>query len=379
MNDRLRLKSCKYFMVLIVCLGMEEIALSAPQSKSEDLSTHPVYSGYNFGKEEKVIDFATQPLAAPLGVIVEVMKRDRILREQLKSKGKEIRFHPFFKGADGNHFMKRGLVEIAITGDTPAITLAATYDIVIPALVKQGHTSLIAKRQMQIIELKGKRIGYSFGSTAHYGLQIALYTAGMKESDVVMVPMEINELSEAIEKNRVDAITAWEPIPIALLARHPEYVILQQFINTNYLCLTRAFATHYPEETSLLLASFVRALRWMKMDGKNLRMAAAWSLNAIEKFQNKPSEVTMEQLAAITRSQALPIAEAPYIPLKDFDEKGMFSKSFNFLKSQGLIAASVPWDKIKASLNRGMMAEVLSKPVKYKLGKFDYERGNDLK
>jgi len=64
MNDRFKFKSCIYFVVLIACLGMEDIALSAPQTKSKDLSTHPVYSGYNFGKEEKVIDFATQPLAS---------------------------------------------------------------------------------------------------------------------------------------------------------------------------------------------------------------------------------------------------------------------------------------------------------------------------
>jgi ABC-type nitrate/sulfonate/bicarbonate transport system substrate-binding protein len=379
MTDKLRFKTRIYFLVFIVFLGTASLALSAPQGKPGDLSNHPVYSGYPFGSDEKVIDFATQPLAAPLGVIVEAMKRDRILRGQLKSKGKELRFHAFLKGADGNYFMKRGLVEIAVTGDTPVITLAATYDLVIPALVKQGHTSLIAKRQMQISELKGRRIGYSFGSTAHYGLLIALYASKLKESDVVLVPLEIDELSEALERDRVDAITAWEPIPMALLAKHPEYAILQQFINTNYLCLTRAFAKRHPEETSWLLASFVRALRWMKRDEKNLLRAAAWNMKDREKFQNKPSDVTLEQLATITRSQALPLSDAPYIPLKDLKDDGMFFKSFEFLKSQGVIVASAPWDKIKASLDRKMLAEVLSRPVKYKLDKFDYDPGNGLK
>jgi hypothetical protein len=210
-------------------------------------------------------------------------------------------------------------------------------------------------------------------------LLTALYAAGMKESDIVLVPLEINALSAALESERVDAITAWDPISTALLAKHPDYAILQQFINTSYLCFSRAFATRHPEETELLLASFLRALRWMRMGEENLLMAAAWNLNAQKEFQHRPSDVTVAQLAAITRSQSLPIAEAPYIPLKDFDENGMFHKSFNFLKSHDLIAAPVPWEKIKASLDRGMVAEVLSKPVKYNLDKFDYEMGTDLK
>ncbi len=348
---------------------------SKSSAEPEDLFKHPLYSKYNFGKEESIIDFATQPLAAPLGVVVEVMKRDNILAEQLKSKGREIRFHSFFKGADANFFIKQGLVEVAITGDTPTITLSATYDIVVAALVKQGHSSLIAKKQMEIKQLKGKRIGYSFGSTAHYGLLLGLYAAGMSESDVTMVPMEIDMLAEAIETDKVDAISAWEPIPMSLLARHPDYVVLQQFMNSSYMCFTKAFINRNPEETSWILASFLRSLRWMKMNEKNTVQAAEWNWKARSEFQNKPSEVTVEQLTVITRNQALSIAEAPYIPIKDFKEEGMFYKSLNFLKSQKLIQASVPWKKVKDSLDRDLMASVLSNPVKYRLDEFDYKPG----
>ncbi|MDZ4163559.1 MAG: hypothetical protein U1C55_00360 [Smithellaceae bacterium] len=168
MNGKFRLKSSMYFMVFIACLGMEGIALSASQSKAEDLSTHPVYSGYNFGKDEKVIDFGTQPLASTMGVITELMKRDGILRGELKGRGSEIRFHPFYKGADINFFVRNGEIEVATLGDAPAIAIASSYDAILVALVKQGYSSLIARERMLINELKGRKVGYTAGSTAHY-------------------------------------------------------------------------------------------------------------------------------------------------------------------------------------------------------------------
>jgi ABC-type taurine transport system substrate-binding protein len=360
------------FIVLLAFLFAEAVAFSTSSDKSEDLSKHPVYSGYNFGKEDHVIDFATQPLASTMGVITELMRRDRILGAELKGQGIELRFHPFYKGVDINFFVRRGDIEIATLGDTPAITIASTYDAILAALTKQGYSSLIARKEMQITELKGRKIGYPAGSTAHFNLLIALYTAGMKESDVVHVAMEVNELPGAIEKGIIDAFSAWEPIPSAVLAKHREYAVVQKFLNSSYLAFTKSFVINHHGETALLMASYLRALRWMKKDEKNLFMAATWQQNALLKFQKKPSDSTVEQVSEILKREVLQIAEAPYIPLNDFDKNGNIFKAFEFLKSKGMIPQTVDWKKLKANLDRDIMAEVLSKPKKYKLDDFDY-------
>jgi NitT/TauT family transport system substrate-binding protein len=377
MNDRFRFKPCIYFVVLIAWFGMAGIALSAPQSKSEDLSSHPVYSGYNFGKEEKVIDFATQPLASTMGVITELMKRDRILREELKSRDREIRFHPFYKGPDINFFVRRGDIEIATLGDTPAITIASTYDAILAALVKQGYSSLIARDRMQINELKGRKVGYTAGSTAHYNLLIALHAAGMKELDIVHVMMDVNELPEALEKGRIDAFAAWEPVPSATLAKHREYAVVQKFLNSSYLIFAKSFVKNHPGETSLVIASYLRALRWMKKSEKNLLQAAEWYLSGRTEFDKKPSDATAAQIAAITRDEILQIAPAPYIPLNDFEKEGFVFKAFEFMKAKEVIPASASWEKLRENLNRSIMADVLSNTVKYRLDKFDYETGKE--
>ena len=93
----------------------------------QNLANHPVYSRYSFGKaDEDVIDFGTQPLGVPLGVISEAIRYDAVLMKALKDQGLEMRFHPFLKGADLNFFLRRGDVEVALGGDMPALSAAAT-------------------------------------------------------------------------------------------------------------------------------------------------------------------------------------------------------------------------------------------------------------
>lgn len=369
-----RFLSCVSVLALAVIILSQA---SAEETAAPSLDKHPLYSTYVFRAEANTIDFAIQPLAAPLGVIAEVMKRDRTLKKQLKSRSMNVAFHPFLKGQDINFFVRRGDIDAAMTGDSPALAIASTHDVVIAALVKQGYTVLISRKRSQMRELRGKRIGYVAGSTAHYNLLIALQTAGIREPDVILVPMEVNELADAIEKGRVDAIAAFQPLPSAILEKHADYAVLQKFLSSNYLFFTKAFVSRRPEEAALLMASYLRALRWMKKDRANLMTAARWNADARARFQKKPSEATPEQIAEITKKEILQIAAAPFIPLKDLTEEGTIYKAVEFLKSKDLIPSSTPWSRIQASLDRAIMADVLSKPRKYRLDAFDYDRGEE--
>ena len=75
--------------------------------------------------------------------------------------------------------------------------MAAECDLQVVGLAKQGFASLITTGLSRVEDLKGKRIGSPLGSTAHYSLLVALDTAHLRESDVTIVPMEVNEMSVA--------------------------------------------------------------------------------------------------------------------------------------------------------------------------------------
>jgi len=338
-----------------------------------DLKKNPVYSAYDFSRNKKTVIFGNQPLAVPVGVIGEVMKRDRILRRALKSAGWDIRFHSFLKGADINSFLVLGDIDAAMGGDMPTITTAATSDIVIAALAKQSFSSIIAKGQVLISDLAGRRIGYPAGSTAHYGLLIALSSVGMKESDVRMVPLDVNEMSEALAGNSIDAFTAWEPIPTIALGKHRDFAVVQRFLNSSYLYFARNFTQGNPKIAEEVVASFVRSLRWMRASSKNLLQAAEWTIQAGETLQGKPYGATAQQIAEITKSDILEIASSPEIPARLYERDGPVHKAFDFLKQQGKIGQPVTWERVRGSFDAALVKKVVADSALYRLEKFDYE------
>jgi ABC-type nitrate/sulfonate/bicarbonate transport system substrate-binding protein len=192
----------------------------------------------------------------------------------------------------------------------------------------------------------------------------------MKESEIRLIPLDVGELGGAMESNRIDAFSAWEPTVSAVLSRHKDFKAIHRFLNSNYLYQTRQFAQRHPDASLQIHASFVRSLHWMNASNKNLELAAKWSLQAAEKMTGRKPELSEEQLARVTSEGISRIARSPVIPQSDFKRKGFLGRSFEFLKNQGNIPANTPWEKIRAALDNKMVKAVLADPAKYKLDNF---------
>lgn len=338
-----------------------------------DLSNHPVYSKYSFGgANENVIDFGVQPLGVPIGVISEAISRDGVLKRALMEQGLEIRFHPFLKGADLNFFLLRGDLEAAVGGDMPAIAAAAVSDVLIVSLVKQGFSSIVAKKHMLIKDLKGKRIAYPFGSNAHYALLQTMSSAGLSETDVRLVSLNITEMADALAQGKIDAFTIWEPRTTIALAKFDDFVIIHKSLSSSYMYFTRSFVDQHPEAARQIVASQLRGMRWMSSQKKNLLDVCRWALKTGKDFSGKAQLLTPEQYAAIVKNDLLDIAPVPTIPQSDIEPQGKLFREFQFLQGLGGIPESAGWSKIQNSFNRTMIEEVLSKANKYPLDIYAY-------
>lgn len=62
-----------------------------------------------------------------------------------------------------------------------------------------------------IADLAGKRIGFLRGSTAHFGLMMALRQLGIRPDQVEMFDMPPAEQLSALASNKIDAAMVWEP------------------------------------------------------------------------------------------------------------------------------------------------------------------------
>lgn len=60
-------------------------------------------------------------------------------------------------------------------------------------------------------DLKGKKIAYLRGTSAHIGLVTAIQKAGLSPADVQMVTMDITNMVPAFSNKDVDGAYAWEP------------------------------------------------------------------------------------------------------------------------------------------------------------------------
>ena len=330
-------------LFLALCAAAPVFAANEP-----DLANHPIYAKYQFGREGKVVDMGSPPLSAPMGVIGGVMQHDQILHKALAERGWELRIHDFLKGADGPFFFQRGDLDLAIIGDFPAIALAASYDILVTALAKQGFVSILGKNMSQMAQLRGKRIGVSKGTVAHYNLLIALEFFGLTESDVTPVFLEFSEMPEALAQGRVDAIVALEPYTSYTLKLHPEYKVTQRLLYQGYLCFSKKFVTDNPEIAELMVAAYIRALRWMRQSNANLMQAVGWDLAAGERLLGKPTGLSPQDMARITTEELLKIVQSPMVPRQDLAENGVIRRIYAFLQKQGKIPAGVSWEKVAA-------------------------------
>jgi NitT/TauT family transport system substrate-binding protein len=365
--------------VLIISGACEDRSAVRPEMAVEpDLSNHPTYIEYDFS-DENVIDFGIQPLWIPTSIITEAMKRDEVLKRTLSEKGLELRFHSFLKGADVNFFIRREDLEAGIGGDMPALTAAAVSDVQIGALIQYGFCAVVAKHHMMIKELRGKRIGYAFGSNAHYAILHSLSHADISESDVAMVPLDVNEMPDALDKDRIDAFIAWEPTPSIALTRFSDQVVVHRSISRGYLYFSRTFSMRYPEAVRHILAAEIRAIRWIQSKKQNLLSSCEWALEAANELHGKALDLNIEQLAALALEDIIGLVGYPIIPAKDLSQAGVLYAEYELLQSLGKIPLHIPWESTRKNFDIEIIKEIIMRSEEYCLSEFNYRvaKNND--
>jgi sulfonate transport system substrate-binding protein len=134
----------------------------------------------------------------------------------------------------------RGDADIATNAETQLLRESVNNpDLRIIATVTESFYRLVARRSAGITtvaDLKGKRVMLPRMTSANYYLVAMLRTAGLTEDDVTLVNLPpargdetgMDQMSEALAKGDVDAISIWEPEPAdAVRALGNDAVVLQ--------------------------------------------------------------------------------------------------------------------------------------------------------
>ncbi len=345
---------------------------SLPPVFDHDLDSHPLYQTYAFGEDAHVLDIGTQPLFFPSGLISEMLKRDLIYEDALRNMGIEVRFHAFLKGRDVNHFLREGKIEVGIGGDAPTLSAIATLNAIAPVVVQRGFLSIVADRPMLVENLKGKRIGYARGSNAHYALLAALEHRDLSVNDVTLVPMDITQMTTALEQQIVDAFSAWEPEPAEARNTHPNFVTIHQRIGTGFMYFADSLDETQPDVLTHTVAAVIRAVTWLRSSKGNLDLAVQWLREISQDLSGKPLSLTNREIAMLAEHDLIGLFSLPELPASALETDGPLHNEYEFLVDLGSIPSGVPWEQIRDGFRPDIMATVLLSPDRFRLDEFSY-------
>jgi sulfonate transport system substrate-binding protein len=149
------------------------------------------------------------------GVLV-IARQQAVLERLLAPRGIGVKWTEFGSGPPLLEAINAGSIDIGQTGDMPPIfaqTAGAAIVYLAGQPITNGQGVLVkdASPIRTLADLKGRRIGFTKGSSAHNVTIMALEKAGLTYSDVTPVYLSPADAAAAFARGSIDAWAIWDP------------------------------------------------------------------------------------------------------------------------------------------------------------------------
>jgi NitT/TauT family transport system substrate-binding protein len=118
-------------------------------------------------------------------------------------------------GSGGIPLLVSGEADAATNAETQALLRsAASPNLRIVLTVAECYYRIVARRSAgisRVSDLKGRKVGTSLSTSAHYFLTKMVRNAGLAEAEVTAVSIPLPDMPAALKRGDVDAIAIWEP------------------------------------------------------------------------------------------------------------------------------------------------------------------------
>jgi sulfonate transport system substrate-binding protein len=149
------------------------------------------------------------------GVLVIVRQR-ATLEEHFGAQGVDVKFVEFSSGPPMMEAMNVGSIDYGAVGDSPPVFAQSAGAAIVYAagepitngqgILVQGNSPIRA-----IADLKGKRVGFTKGSSAHNIVVQTLEKAGLIYADITPVYLTPPDAGPAFANGSIDAWSIWDP------------------------------------------------------------------------------------------------------------------------------------------------------------------------
>jgi sulfonate transport system substrate-binding protein len=149
------------------------------------------------------------------GVLV-IARRQAALEKHFAPLGVAVTWADFPAGPPMLEAMNAGSIDFGQVGDTPPIFAQAANARIVyvagqPITNGQGVLVKSGSAIRALADLKGKRIGFTKGSSAHNVVVMALEKAGLQYGDITPVYVRPPDGAAAFASNSIDAWAVWDP------------------------------------------------------------------------------------------------------------------------------------------------------------------------
>jgi sulfonate transport system substrate-binding protein len=203
------------------------------------------------------------------GVLV-IARQQAVLEKQFADKGIAIKWIEFTSGPPLLEAMSTGSVDLGSVGDTPPIfAQAANANILYVAgsPITNGQGILVPANSAirSIGDLRGKRIGFGKGTSAHNVLIATLEKAGLSYADITPVYLSPPDAVQAFANGSIDAWAIWDPYFAIGEKRQNGRILINalEVAKTNSFYLAnRDFANGNVAHTRDVITGLTEAARW---------------------------------------------------------------------------------------------------------------------
>ncbi|MCP9272457.1 taurine ABC transporter substrate-binding protein [Mycolicibacterium arenosum] len=206
-----------------------------------------------------------------------IVKQNKWLEEALPDYN--IKWIKFDSGADVNTAFIAKELDFGALGSSPvarglSAPLNIPYKVAFVLDVAGDNEALVARNGSginTIADLRGKKIGTPFASTAHYSLLAALEQNGLKPNDVQLIDLQPQAILAGWERGDIDAAYTWLPTLDDLRKTGRDLITSRQLAQDGKPTLDLGavrteFADQHPEVVDIWRQQEARALDVIKDD-----------------------------------------------------------------------------------------------------------------
>ena len=202
--------------------------------------------------------------------IFPAVKARGTLEKVLKSRGIQVKWVEFQFGPPILEAINTGNVDFGYTGDAPPIFAQAARAnlLYVAAVPSDGSNQAIIVPENSPIktlkDLKGKKIGFAKGSSAHNTTVAALEKAGIAYADITPVTLAPADAVAAFSGGNLDAWAIWDPyLALAENGKVRTIAAAKDVQESNsFFLANRDFTSRHADIVALLNQTFAEEGKW---------------------------------------------------------------------------------------------------------------------